>query len=743
MELTFSETGQQDIVLTNEDICSEEMSLEESICSDEDLRFGACESSCFKVRVVNSGTFKGKSLIVEQNMVVDDERYLIDADGNRIVTDDGKYIIVVPGTKDATIQYGKYKVYSDEPSNDRMWRDLTCYDVMYEILNADVASWYSALTFPMTIKNLRDSFFTYLGITQETVTLVNDSFQTEGGFIAEGSLSGKTIIEAICELNGCFGHINRSGNFEYITIPSSESITYRWYVDGTGKYEDYVTSAITGIIARAESTDVGTSVGTTANVLIIENNPLVYGKEGTQALTTALTNLLGVVSQITYRPFNVDTYGNPMLPIGTSVTVNTKKYDPENGYTPFAVTSFVKSRTLNGIQGLTDSISATGKQQRDAEVNNIQNQILRTKGKVHDLKITVDELYSDIYDADTGLKSIIQQLSNEEVLKVESETGTMVLVRLSIDPDDPSASEFQVSADNISFFANNVMQLTANHLGISSTYFSVDEYGNVEATSLTARNTGSIFSTIIDADEMKVVNNLDDDVYVSILAQAWTPPFRTESYTSGRISISDGDYESNLTSRDLYINRVNSNHMYLMGPYHRVIEELTNCGLFISKYNEDTELYSGFVHLLGEEADIAINQMSIINFNDGEPFICDYRGAGFITTSASKVWFTFPLPKSAYGMNVTCVDFIGRIRLDGKYIHGVYNGMNPINAVAHVTADGYNLQVELTKGVDSQQQLIPYGNKKKLNNRVVGIDLDGTFIFTKPIPVSAEEEEEE
>ena len=479
MELTFSETGQQDIVLTNADICSEEMSLEESLCSDENLRFGACESSCFKVRVVNSGTFKGKALVVEQNMVVDDERYLVDADGNRIVTDDGKYIIVVPGTKDATIQYGKYKVYSDEPSNDRMWRDLTCYDAMYEILNADVASWYSALTFPMTIKNLRDSFFTYLGITQETVTLVNDSFQTEGGFIAEGSLSGKTIIEAICELNGCFGHINRSGNFEYITIPSSESITYRWYVDGTGKYEDYVTSAITGIIARAEASDVGTSVGTTDNVLIIENNPLIYGTEGTQALTTALTNLLGVVSQITYRPFNVDTYGNPMLPIGTSVTVNTKKYDPENGYTPFAVTSFVKSRTLNGIQGLTDSISATGKQQRDAEVNNIQSQIFRTKGKVHDLKITVDEMYSEIYDANTGIKSTIQQLSDEVLLKVNG-SGRLVAVKLNVDPSS-ATSYATILADDINLDGMNITLNGSRGITITSPNFSVTAQGSLES----------------------------------------------------------------------------------------------------------------------------------------------------------------------------------------------------------------------------------------------------------------------
>ena len=479
MQLTFSETGEEDIVLTNADICSEEMSLEESLCSDEDLRFGACEASCFKVRVVNSGSFKGKKLLVEQEMLVDDERYLIDSNGNRIVTSDGKYLIVVPGKADVNIFVGKYKVYSDEPSNDRMWRDLTCYDKMYEILNADVSSWYSALTFPMTIKALRDSFFTYLGITQTNVMLINDDFVTEGGFITEGALSGKTVIEAICELNGCFGHINRWGNFEYITLPSSNSITYRWYVDGSGKYEDYETEAITGITARAEATDVGTSVGTTDNVLIIENNPLIYGTEGSQELTTALTNLLGVVSQITYRPFNVDTYGNPMLPIGTGVTVNTKKYDPENGYTPFAVESFVKSRTLKGIQGLVDSISATGKPQRDAQVNNVQSQILRTKGKVHLLRTTVDELYSEIYDANTGIKSVIQQLSDEVLLKVNG-AGRLVAVKLNVDPSS-ATSYATILADDINLDGMNITLNGTRGITITSPNFSVTSQGSITA----------------------------------------------------------------------------------------------------------------------------------------------------------------------------------------------------------------------------------------------------------------------
>ena len=424
MELVFSETGEDDITLTNTDICSEEMSLEESLCSEENLMFGACESSCFKVRVVNYNSFKGKTLIVTQKIKSSIGR-LADSSGNEVVDDSGNYIAVSNFSGDYTeVPFGTYKVYSDKPSNDRMWRDLVCYDAMYEILNADVSSWYSGLTFPMTIKALRDSFFTYLGITQKTQTLINDNYVTQGGFTAEGTLAGKVIIESICELNACFGHIDRDGKFEYICLPTSDSVTLGWYHDGTGKFEDYTTDVITGVTARSEADDVGTSVGTDTNQVIIEGNPLIYGDEGNQTLIDALDNILDVVETVTYRPFSIDTYGNPCLPIGTNITYTTRVYDPENGYQDLTVNSIIVSRVLKGIQGLVDSLSATGNQQRPNEANSLKSELLRTAGKTHKLKIVLDTFESEVSDAFEQTDSLIRQTADNimlEVNKVEQE----------------------------------------------------------------------------------------------------------------------------------------------------------------------------------------------------------------------------------------------------------------------------------------------------------------------------------
>lgn len=428
LTLTFTEPGKAPIVLTNTDICSEEMSLEESLCSDEDLRFGACESSCFKIRVVNSNSFKGKNLTVSMTFKVDDNYYLIDAEGNRIVTHAGDYIILTPGQRDQEIVLGKYKVYEDVLSDNRMWRDLTCYDAMYEILNADVTTWYNVvISFPMSIGQLRDSFFHSLGIEQVSTTLVNDDFWTMGGFIAEGTLSGKTIIEAICELNGVFGHINREGKFEYISLNGQQVVELKWYIDGTGKYEDYAVQTITGVIARTEEDDIGTSVGTMQNPLIIENNPLVY--DTITPLTTGLTNLFNQVRMITYRPFEVDTYGNPMLPLGTRLKINAKKYNSNSGYEPFTFYSIAKSRNLVGIQALVDTYVATGNKKRDAQVNSMQSEIIRTRGKVHKLRVDLDEFVSEIEDGeyDTRISQNAQAITLEAQTRAAADEDNIVI----------------------------------------------------------------------------------------------------------------------------------------------------------------------------------------------------------------------------------------------------------------------------------------------------------------------------
>ena len=122
-----------DITLTNDDVCSESMELVERLCSESTLRFGCCEASVFKMRVLNMVTsLKGKILKISMDLT---------------------------GNQTGSIDIGNYKVDTDKPTADRRYRDIVAYDAMYDIINTDVADWYNGLAFPMTLKAFRDSFF--------------------------------------------------------------------------------------------------------------------------------------------------------------------------------------------------------------------------------------------------------------------------------------------------------------------------------------------------------------------------------------------------------------------------------------------------------------------------------------------------------------------------------------------------------------------------------------------------------
>ena len=177
-------------VITNNELYSESFELTESLCSETNLKFGTCEASVLKFKIANVvESLKGKWLTVTETLA---------------------------GNESTPFQFGKYKVYSDVPSADRNYRDVTAYDSMYDILNADMTEWWNSTTGSATIRHLRISFLDYFGIECEDIELPNDYMIVQ--FFNIESLSGKDFINAICELNGCFGHIGRDGKFYFIFL---------------------------------------------------------------------------------------------------------------------------------------------------------------------------------------------------------------------------------------------------------------------------------------------------------------------------------------------------------------------------------------------------------------------------------------------------------------------------------------------------------------------------------------------
>lgn len=415
------------INITNTELHQEKFELTESLCSESELTFGACEAGMIKFTVSNVFLpMKGKWLTAKMTL---------------------------DGHKDKPFQIGRYKVYSDTPTADRTCRDVVAYDALYDILSSDVTDWYNQILpqkdSKVTLKQFRDSFFNHFGVEQEEVSLVNDEMIIEKTVEVKASssgssdtaekstigeaISGKEVLFCILEINGCMGNIGRVGKFRYVYLtqemqglypandlypaddlyprnPKSTSISKSQYI--SAQYEDYIVRTIDKLQIREKENDIGAIVGDGGNTYVIEGNFLVYGK-GTKELNEIGEKTLSKIKGIIYRPFSADCKGNPCLEVGDAVRLTTK-YE--------LIETYILKRTLKGIQALRDDLEADGEEYRTSKVNGIQRSILQLKGKSNTLERSIEETKSTIVDVEKGLQSQITQTASEIRAEVKNTT---------------------------------------------------------------------------------------------------------------------------------------------------------------------------------------------------------------------------------------------------------------------------------------------------------------------------------
>ena len=395
------ETDDKTTKITNVELHQEQFELTESICSESELTIGSCEAAGLKF-IVSKIFLPMKDKMITVKTVIDNNTA-------------------------NPFQIGRYKVYSDTPTADRTKRDIVAYDRLYDVINADVAEWYNTLLPDKdsitTMKAFRDSFFGYFRIEQADAQLVNDDMKVEKTVEPE-ELSGATVLNCICEINGCFGHIGRDSKFHYIYLeqeiqglyprnnlypaddlyprePKSTRISKSLYI--SAQYEDFLVKTIDKLQIRKEEDDIGVIVGSGTNAYVIQDNFLVYGK-GSEELTGIANNIYGKIRGIIYRPFSADCKGNPCIEVGDAVRLPTR-YE--------IIESYVLKRTLKGIQALRDDYEATGEEYRSTQVNSVHKSIIQLKGKTNVLTRTIEETNSKITDVESGLSSEIKQTATD------------------------------------------------------------------------------------------------------------------------------------------------------------------------------------------------------------------------------------------------------------------------------------------------------------------------------------------
>lgn len=493
------------INITNTELHQEKFELSESLCSDSELTFGACEAGMISFTVSNTFLpMKGKWMTAK---------------------------ISLDGHTDAPFQFGRYKVYSDTPTADRTCRDVVAYDALYDVITADVTSWYNSV-FPaikkqetqedgtikttvvydsVTMKQFRNSFFKHFGIMQADASLVNDDMTVEktievtessddGGTIGE-AISGKEVLSCILEINGCMGHMGRDGKFHYVYLeqniqglyprndlypaddlypmePKGVKIGKGFYI--SAQYEDFTVKTINKVQIREKENDIGATAGSGNNAYIIEDNFLAYGK-GTEELTGIAKKVLSKIKGIVYRPFSADCKGNPCLEVGDAVRISTKFE---------LIESYILKRTIKGIQALRDSIEADGEEYRTGNVNSVQRSIIQLKGKSNVLERSIEETKSTITNVEKGLQSQITQTASEIRLEVKNTTDglssriTQTAESITAEVTRATDAEGTLSS-KITQTATQIKQTVAKSQYVwDETGYTIDyrDYGNPDST---------------------------------------------------------------------------------------------------------------------------------------------------------------------------------------------------------------------------------------------------------------------
>ena len=468
--------------ITNDELFSESIELTESLCSENELRFGCCEASVLKFKVANiMQPLSGKWLTVSETM---------------------------KNCEDAPFLIGKYKVTSDKPTADRRYREITAYDAMSGIISADVTNWYNSVLptkeSTMTMKNFRTSFIQYFGIEQEEVALINDDMMVEKT-VEPAEISGKDVITAICEINGCFGHIGRNGKFQYIYLeqetqglypkndlypmddlyprdPKSTQLGKGIYI--SCQYEDFLTKPINKLQIRKKENDIGSISGTGDNCYIIEDNFLLYGKNSDQ-LKIIGDNIYNKIRGIIYQPFDCEAKGNPCMEVGDAIRLLTK-YE--------IVESYILKRTLRGIQALRDNYSADGAKEYSKKVNAVNKSIVQLKGKLNTLERTVEETQSTIADTEEGLQTQITQNTKSIIEEVRQREKN----------ENELSSRIELTVKSISMTVNNGDETAGIEISIENENGDINKVtGTIQMTGLVSfRNLSTSGETVINGENI-------------------------------------------------------------------------------------------------------------------------------------------------------------------------------------------------------------------------------------------------
>lgn len=371
--------------LTNDNIISESMELNEGLSTSQNIKFGQCYSSRFSIDIFNlKSKFNDDPDFINYKL----KAYIYIQDIDRVYpsgyTQD-----------DSKIQLFTGYVTSSVLSNNRNNRKITAYDILQYKLQTDISDlFFNDLLESRTIKYIRETILSTLNIPYESVSLPNDNIVLQKDIFKDTKnykIIARQALESILEFSGCFGHIDRSGTFKFIKITSpyfiyptdttSENILYpnETLYPGTiseslinkyklntyisVRYGEFKTAPITGVEFISKD-----------NIVIdryTKNYNNVYSSKGNVFIDNILTiseiindfsePLYQEIYKLQYVPTELQCSGKPYLEVGDYISFTVNNDDSPKSK---EILIPILSRTLKGIQSLKDNFSAKGTEKR-------------------------------------------------------------------------------------------------------------------------------------------------------------------------------------------------------------------------------------------------------------------------------------------------------------------------------------------------------------------------------------------
>lgn len=451
--------------ISNRNILIESMAINHILMGEEQLKFGCCNAAQFSITVAETSKIETESRI----------NVLIEAEGEQL-------------------PLGIFNVLSCEKIANQPFFKITALDDMDRI-NVDVSEWYRNLIFPINLHDFRNSLFKYMGIEQDEQSLPFDNLIIEKTLTIENELNARRIVENICEINACFGSIDRWGRFKYVFLESaglypsetlypSEELYPSESGNGTSEisstyisvfHSDFMTQNISKVVTADKNGSV-VAVGDGDNTYLIDDNFLLYNRNA-EELKTIAEGFLKRADGITYVPAEIKSKGLPYLEVGDSIKLVTNEDTIE---------TYIFSRHLTGIQSLIDNYSAEGEEYLYNDLNSIDKKILNLNYATEEMKINVEKTYDGLIAEATRAKEEEERLSSK--INLTSEQISAEVTRAKGREDELSAAinvtseqiSTKVSKGNVSSEISQeagAISIGAERLIVTTRNWSLDKYG--------------------------------------------------------------------------------------------------------------------------------------------------------------------------------------------------------------------------------------------------------------------------